>query len=224
MATKGRCYLCGKEVGKGGIKSHLLKTHHIEEEGTQKCLLLKIEGYYARDYWLYVDIPTDETLQELDDFLRRIWLECCGHLSEFEGMSKRTKIGRLEIGDTLLHEYDMGSTTETLITVMGTVKRKEQKEPVRLLARNIPPQFQCTVCGAPAEFICTECMYEEDRSPFYCAVCAAEHNREHEDMFLPVTNSPRMGVCGYDGELDTFEYVPPEGQTKKRKSVKKEKE
>jgi len=35
-------------------------------------------------------------------------------------------------------------------------------------------------------------------------------------MMLPVTNSPRMGVCGYCGELDTYEFVPPEQEGKKK--------
>jgi hypothetical protein len=40
----------------------------------------------------------------------------------------------------------------------------------------------------------------------FCAACADEH--ENENMMLPVTNSPRMGECGYEGELDTFEFDP----------------
>ena len=28
-------------------------------------------------------MPASDTLADLDDFLRAIWLECCGHLSEF---------------------------------------------------------------------------------------------------------------------------------------------
>ncbi len=45
MATvsKGRCYLCGKELGKTAMKNHILKAHGVEEGG-QECQLLKIEG------------------------------------------------------------------------------------------------------------------------------------------------------------------------------------
>lgn len=212
MATNGICYLCGREIGKGGIKSHILKSH-IDNEGQQKCSLLKIEGYFKRDYWLYVDMSVDNTLESLDQFLRHIWLECCGHLSEFQNFGKKTKIGSFQVGDKILHEYDMGSTTETLITVMGTTWRKTQKEPVRLLARNVPPQFECGGCGAKAEFICPECVYDINSNPFFCAACAEEH--EHNNILLPVTNSPRMGVCGYTGELDTFQYVQPKEQGKR---------
>ena len=83
MATisKGRCYLCGAELGKTAMKNHILKVHGAEEGG-QECVLLKIEGA-DKNYWLYVDMPVTGSLTSLDSFLRKIWLECCGHLSEF---------------------------------------------------------------------------------------------------------------------------------------------
>jgi hypothetical protein len=43
-------------------------------------------------------------------------------------------------------------------------------------------------------------------NPFFCDSCAEKH--EHEEMLLPVVNSPRMGVCAYDGELDVFAFKP----------------
>lgn len=129
-------------------------------------------------------------------------------MSEFHGAGKSSRIGRFSEGDQFLHRYDMGNTTDTLVTVMGTTWRPIQKEAVRLLARNMPPQFSCADCGAPTAYICTECQWDSG-NPFHCERCASRH--EHKDMLLPVTNSPRMGVCGYTGELDTFAFVlPPE--------------
>lgn len=211
-ASKGNCYICGAELGKTAMKNHILKDHNGPSNG-QECCLLKIEGAYEKGYWLYVDIPIDRSLSVLDTFLRKIWLECCGHMSGFRGAGKSTKLSSLEPGYQFIHEYDYGDTTETLITVIGRIKRPAQKGIVRLLARNIPPVFQCAECGATAEFICTECQYDSD-NPFFCAKCVGEH--EHEDLLLPVVNSPRMGVCGYCGELDTFGYVTPEDLTHKK--------
>lgn len=206
MATvsKGRCYLCGKELGKTAMKNHILKEHG-EEEGGQECQLLKIEGA-NKNYWLYVDMPMTGSLTSLDSFLRKIWLECCGHLSEFSdgryhSIGKGQKIGRFQTGDRMLHQYDFGDTTETLVSVIGSTTRKSQRTAVRLLARNNAPVFPCAVCGKNAAYICSECMWESD-NPFFCEACAEDH--EHNEMLLPVTNSPRMGVCAYDGELDTF--------------------
>lgn len=205
LTTKGNCYLCGVELGKTAMKNHILKCHGGETG--QECRLLKIEGANDKDYWLYVDIPVDKTLNALDDFLRRIWLECCGHMSEFQDLPKSTKIRKLQAGDRFLHLYDFGSTTETLITVIGTTWRPPQKKIVRLLSRNVPPQFSCGKCGAPAEYVEAEGFWSYE-NPFYCKKCANKY--DDEGMLLPVTNSPRMGVCGYSGELDTFAFVQPE--------------
>lgn len=205
MATvsKGRCYLCGAELGKTAMKNHILKAHGAESG--QDCMLLKLEGA-NKNYWLYVDMPLTASLRSLDTFLRNIWLECCGHQSEFavgqyDSIEKTRKIGSFQPGDKLLHLYDFGSTTETQITFLCATKRKPQKAAVRLLARNNAPVFSCAVCGKEANYICTECMWESE-NPFFCEACAEEH--EHDNMLLPVINSPRMGVCGYCGELDTF--------------------
>lgn len=211
MASQGNCYLCGKELGKAAMKNHLLKVHSEAEDG-QDCLLLKAEGVYDKDYWLYFDIPVSSSLSTVDRFLRDIWLECCGHISAFLGpghleIGKNRKLGSFPVGTQLLHEYDFGDTTETKITIIAGTRRKAQKKAVRLLARNVPPVFACSRCGKPAVAICTECMWS-GVNPFYCEDCGEEH--EHEDMLLPVTNSPRMGICGYTGEFDRFSFVQPE--------------
>jgi hypothetical protein len=207
--STGNCYLCGANLGKNAMKTHLFKLHG-DDEGGQECSLLKIEGVYDKDYWLYADIPMDKTLKALDSFLRKIWLECCGHMSAFSfsghveaGMSR--KLGNFAIGAKLFHEYDFGTTTETVITIMGITKRKPQKETVRLLARNVPPVFQCADCGKTAEYISRE--YTDSNEPlFYCEECR-DKNEDGEYM-LPVTNSPRMGECGYEGEYDKFTFDP----------------
>lgn len=45
--------------------------------------LLRVEGEHGL-YWLGVEAKASARLRHLDQFLRRIWLECCGHLSKFE--------------------------------------------------------------------------------------------------------------------------------------------
>lgn len=210
--STGNCYLCGAELSKTAMKNHLLKDHG-SDDGGQACCLLKIEGAHNKDYWLFIDLPMEKSLSDIDRFLRKIWLECCGHLSAFYAsgrgeVAKSKKLSAFSAGDQLTHEYDFGTTTETTITIVGTVTRKPQKGVVRLLARNAPPQFKCATCKAPAEYICTECVYDTD-NPFVCAGCADEH--EHDDMLLPVTNSPRMGECGYDGAQDVYAFISPKG-------------
>jgi len=218
MATNstGNCYLCGASLGTTAMKNHLLKVHagaDLSGDKTgQECRLLKIEGAFDKQYWLFIDVPADKTLAAVDGFLRKIWLECCGHMSEFcvepwqDKIGMTRKLGSFAAGEKFFHIYDFGTTTETLITVMGTTNRKPQKGPVRLLARNTPPVFECEECGKPAVYLC-EKQVEPFDTPFYCADCGEK--REDDNHFMhKVTNSPRMGECAYDGELDVFAFNP----------------
>lgn len=195
----GNCYLCGKTVNKTAIKNHIIKEHgNIGEES----VLLKIEGEYNKDYWIYIDIPKTKSLACLDSFLRDIWVECCGHLSQFyrgrrDPVSSRHKIGEFEQDGQLMYHYDMGSTTRLLITFICDIKRPAGYKDIRLIARNILPAQTCTVCGqAEAGYYCPECEWEENDT-FLCPKCAKKH--KHKNRCEPMINSPRAGVCGYSG-------------------------
>jgi hypothetical protein len=41
---------------------------------------------------------------------------------------------------------------------------------------------------------------------FLCDECAK--GVEDEAALLPIVNSPRCGVCGYDGEMDRWTFDP----------------
>ena len=209
--SKAHCYFCGKLLTKTGTKRHLL-THAYEGDKAQKCCLVKVESPYLKDYWIYVEIPLTSNLEKLDEFLRCIWLECCGHMSAFyaaryEEISMNCKIANIPIGSVLGYEYDFGSTTELTVSFVGYTARKRQQKAVRLLARNEAKQFQCCICGKPAKELCCDCMYELD-NPFFCESCAQSHYEKEEHFMLPVVNSPRMGECGYEGKLDRYEFEP----------------
>jgi hypothetical protein len=60
----------------------------------------------------------------------------------------------------------------------------------------------CSSCGKkPATQICTVCFYNEDA--MFCDNCSKKHAKQCDDFddyaAMPVVNSPRMGVCGYEG-------------------------
>lgn len=210
VTSKGNCYLCGRLIGKSAFKKHALTGHLYEGDG-QDCIVLKIEDTGSKMYWLYLDIALTSTLKTLDTFLRKIWLECCGHMSAFYeprygqiGMSQ--KLANYPVGFSFLYGYDFGDTTQLKLTIVGYGKRPKQRTAVRLLGRNEAYHFACQQCGKDADYICVECTWE-DRNPFLCEACSQDH--EHgEETLLPVVNSPRMGVCGYCGELDEFEFDP----------------
>jgi hypothetical protein len=231
--SQGTCYLCKGTFPKASMTRHLTKclTVHDPAEKTGegkakqgKLFRVVIEGKYQPQYWLHVEIPATATLQDLDNFLRRIWVECCDHLSAFkiEGPKRRARPSLEEllaadwrdpdevdmedlVGDLfkkdlkLSYEYDFGSTTHLTLKVVGEregaiVKSHE----VRVLARNDAPFIPCGRCHqAAATIIDMENSYDE--SGWLCARCAEEMELSEEEMTLPVVNSPRTGVCGYTG-------------------------
>ncbi len=46
-----------------------------------------------------------------------------------------------------------------------------------------------------------ECLYDGRRG-YLCEACLADHECD-EEMFMPLVNSPRTGVCGYVGNRNT---------------------
>ncbi len=170
-----------------------------------------------------VEMVAGATLEVLDDFLRGIWLECCGHLSDFEiegttytvpnpygngpfslfadpnERSMKVKLGKIvNKGTRFRHTYDFGTSTELKLRVTNERQGRATGEPVRLLSRNEAPVWECELCGEVATWICTFCMYERE-NPFYCEHHAEDHDCDEPEMMLPMVNSPRMGMCAYAG-------------------------
>jgi hypothetical protein len=185
------------------LQSCLKKSGSQAGDG-EKLFHIVVEGMGLSGdlYWLHLKVKAAAKFETLDRFLRDTWLECCGHMSAF-------RMGRDEVGMNrslarllkpkmkLIHEYDFGSTTELLVTVAGEFEGSIRKGKLEILARNDPPSIPCAQCGKPATQICCYCVYSE--KGWLCEECAGEHGCG-EDMLLPVVNSPRTGVCGYDGE------------------------
>jgi hypothetical protein len=214
--TTGNCFICGAELTKTKMRNHVLQSHQALENG-EGALLIKVENY-DKNYWLLLDVSLNATLTVLDRFLRKIWLECCGHMSDFypptdnwgrNAFPKSTKISSFEESSNLLYRYDFGSTTTLFISVLENTTRPPQKNKLRLLARNVSPKIECVKCGKPAEIFCPICDAEKGwDDAFYCKECFENHDCESKEYFLPVTNSPRMGVCAYDGDLDIWTFDP----------------
>ena len=165
-------------------------------------LQLRIQSRYDDRYWLDVVVPSQTTLTTLDSFLRRTWLECCGHLSAFstsgrpaEELSPRLRVREVFARRKVIgYVYDFGSSTELVIKLTKLVSAPGPT--ITLLARNEPPSNPCDECGLPAVSICADCSLQE--GGLFCE----EHAEDHpcgEERLLPVVNSPRMGVCGYCG-------------------------
>jgi pRiA4b ORF-3-like protein len=220
-SSKGICQFCRGEFSKAAMTRHLESCAQRTATAapgsgkatkTTRLVHLLVEGRDQPLYWMHLELPAEATLQNLDDFLRRTWLECCGHLSKFDvagasyasypdpefgDKSMRVKVGTiLSPGQQFSHEYDFGTTTELHLKVVGEREGEARGKSIQVLARNEAPLISCELCGKPATEVCAQCIYEG--SGWLCDSCAEEHECG-EEMLLPVVNSPRVGMCGYTG-------------------------
>jgi len=232
MATKtqwnGACIYCGRELTRAGMARHLqscTKRREAQAEADktkrqrQTLYHLQVKDAWSGDYWLQLEMRGGATLEELDAYLRAIWLECCGHLSQFtigpwrytqmaggwmepEDRSMKVKVETIFVpGMEIPYEYDFGTTSHLLIKVVAQRLGKPTTDhPIVLMARNKFEPPPCIECGEPATRLCTECMYEEDGRYEFCDEHAETH--EHAEMIMSLVNSPRTGMCGYDGPAE----------------------
>ncbi len=227
--TSGKCQLCNETFSKQAMSRHLKSC--IEKSASPKSatdrkakaadtFLLSVEGRYLPHYWMHLEARTEATLRDIDELLRHVWLECCGHLSAFTINAKRYDVVReddswgfmgeeeevegmdVSLDDTLApgqkidYEYDFGTTTDLTLKVISRQASRPLKKPVEILARNEDPQIPCDYCGAPAKKICSYCVFEG--GGWVCNKCKRKHKCE-EEAFLAVVNSPRTGMCAYEG-------------------------
>jgi len=209
---RGTCLNCGKDYTRRGMGRHL---RGCRKDG--RHLHLRFVSTDAPLWWLHIAVAPTATLAEIDQFLRDIWLECCGHLSSFQvgrvrfdnepdpdvwepdvrSMTARASLVLPE-GSTFEYEYDFGSTTLLRGQHLGTIRGSQQR--VFLLARNGPVAWRCA-CDAAATAICPYC------STVRCAPCVEENlhcpgcDEPLGEFAMPLVNSPRTGVCGYIGRV-----------------------
>jgi len=217
--SKGTCAYCDQVFTKSGITKHLAVCAQRQEALAKaaekkgkpiKLYHLRIQDAGQSRFWLDLEMKGTATLDELDGYLRAIWLECCGHMSEFYfGGAYRDEVASTLKADKiftpgveLTHVYDFGTSSETLVRVIG--ERSGQpltSRAISLMARNEMPEEECVECKQPALWLCQECLYEDDVWRTYCD----EHIETHDhDEYEPIqlVNSPRMGMCAYSGPAD----------------------
>ncbi|MGB0522319.1 MAG: hypothetical protein ACPGJS_05135 [Flammeovirgaceae bacterium] len=227
IKSEGKCHFCDKILSQRGINRHL-HTHlsKLEERKGTSFLV------YVKADLMFLSLWVDGAIQfgDLDDFLRAIWLECCGHLSAFrdqKGYYSHPDTSENEFwmepdphevpftlpvkrvftkGKKLEYEYDFGSSTYLAIEIKNEYSI-QNAEGITLLSRNEPLELRCNTCGKQAATeICTVHLW--DGMGLFCEKCGEKHAEKCEDFAeyagLPVVNSPRMGVCAYEGgRIDT---------------------
>lgn len=206
--VSGTCRQCQKVIAKSQITRHLKACL-----GPGGDLLVKVESPHT-SYFAFFTAPRNITLAKMDDVLRGLWLECCGHLSAFVAggtiyesnpepdpwLSRRSRsmnkgLASVAVpGAAIRYDYDFGSTTELSVAVVDDAVRGVALKQLAVVARNELPTLMCAQCAQPASL-----LVGWEREP-YCQTCAAALDEEQEiEVSWPYINSPRVGVCGYTG-------------------------
>ena len=203
---EGQCRFCRQDFTKRDIVEHLDNCEKRKRDGKIKNLRLRVADPYSKNFWLIVEVDEKARFKDLDKLIKDVWVECCGHLSLFGDYDNEIGKGRiitdaLKPGDSLGYIYDFGSSTELIIEALGYSNSKlDGKRGIELVARNYLPPSNCVKCGKQATLICAGCGEEEPA--FVCDECAEkyhnEENEREEHYVLPLANSPRSGVCGYE--------------------------
>lgn len=223
LAAPGTCCLCKEPITKRTAASHMLK-NHSDEPGDERFIIL-VDTPYASPYWMILIVRPDATLLTLDEVLRDVWVECCGHMSSFsidgteyltswdgdvaddcgESESMNIKIHKiLGPGMVFKYEYDFGTTTELRLKIVDSIFWGNERGEISMVGMNNKPDAVCSECGKPAIY-----HYAEwDNEKVLCKTCASDDELD-ECYLLPICNSPRTGVCGYEGgkyDADPSDY------------------
>ena len=272
----GWCFLCGRVYTKAGMARHVRK-HLRERQGDTPLVWLRVTDdtpwapLPSQLFWLDLEVPLDLPLVNLDDFLRAVWVECCGHLSHFvatyqdatiyfevhpsgpvptkedfeedirlygepvpdssaplwvqfaqafpgpggvEMPANLFTVGDLaQVVDEFAYKYDFGTTTTLNLRVLAryTGPHPEGTPPIRVLSRNLKPRIPCEVCGQPSAYLAAD---DKGNIRPLCQQHADEaYDKGEVEYLYPLVNSPRTGLCGYDGpaqEKWKFEALAPE--------------
>lgn len=208
--AKVKCELCGnKYTAEGGILRHLkscLKSRDVHSKSSY--LMLKVSDTDNADYFLYLLIHENETLCTLDIYMKAIWLECCGHLSQFYTNPFSPEYARinnteyhgpirkiLKEGERIHYDYDFGSTTTLEIECIKDLVECDRDEPIVLLARNENP------------------FKNKDNSP-RAGVCSYKEDVNYRMMFLKQYGDYRSDrkdleayTCHLNGNDEDIDYL-----------------
>jgi hypothetical protein len=100
MSPDKTCFLCDDQYTKRGMSRHLRACRSDHVAGERDTLHLRVEGTHRPEFWIHIEAGANAELRSLDQFLRQLWLECCGHLSAFtiDGVRYRHDDGTVAAG------------------------------------------------------------------------------------------------------------------------------
>jgi len=93
--SMGQCHVCGGALRANEVRSHAATC--FMDAVQIKYTVRDVNERYARSqpltvwvrseelrHWMMLIVQPTTSLRQLDQFLRDLWLECCGHMSHFE--------------------------------------------------------------------------------------------------------------------------------------------
>lgn len=223
----GKCYYCNKELTEKTIKRHSKNCPHMMKiindeinntKETRNQFIISMKNQYnSYEYCIYLSIDENLQLQHLDQFIRDVWVECCGHLSSFfidkvkyddNGNSlyemNITLKDVLSVGTKFRYEYDFTNPTSIILEVVSKIEVSKIHSQIEILSRNNEKQYTCNNCNNKAKFRYNLLDY------FLCKKCANKIDFCMLEELLGIYfNSPRDGMCNYIGNKNyELEYMP----------------
>jgi len=199
LGDKAICNICEKEYK--GVKRHLNSCIEKKfEKGSESLYYLIVRSEFTPHY-LHISMKASATLEDLDAYIREVWMECCGHMSDFsirgarEQLSLNSSIEKIfSSTDRVDYVYDYGSSSELVVEFVKEFKGR-QSTLIKTLSRNPHIRVVCQACKKrDAVAVCSQCVWDE--KGYLCSKCMPKHDCGM-DMLLPYVNSPRTGVCAY---------------------------
>ncbi|WP_160690430.1 SEC-C metal-binding domain-containing protein [Clostridium sp. C2-6-12] len=192
---QGKCYYCGKELTERTIKRHMKNClemkKFIEDEiqntkdvRDQFLISIKDKKDFSK-YCVYLSIDAGLSLDQLDKFIRDIWVECCEHSrafyinkKEYSSNSDRQYEMDIHLKDILSvnqkfeYKYDFDLTTSLVLEVVDMIKVSQDFNHIEIIARN------------NEENAGTTDYYNSPRD----GICKYKGNRNREVPYLPQNN------------------------------------
>ena len=141
--SEGICHVCGNPLRADDVRSHAASCFMVavrsrytvrdvdERYARSKPIMIWVRSEELR-HWMMLIVQPTTSLRQLDQFLRDLWLECCGHMSHFQiGNIQYSACvpgpGDLPMFDTDLAEPDEQHMVHTVeeTTAMGQQFRHE---------------------------------------------------------------------------------------------------
>jgi len=166
-----------------------LRTIHSRDDASK---------YLREELKVKIPAPNDKDRESLMQYFQRHDRQRAVKflIEMIEDHSLYVQLGKvLSVGQKFSYTYDFGSSTHLNLRIVSEREGlANPKDAVVLLARNLAPEFKCSICDAPATLILGGVWGDGNT---YCKKHAKKY--EDEGLLLPIVNSPRVGVCGYDG-------------------------